>query len=124
MKKVLKAANTPPSTLPYSPGLQIGNTVYVSGQLPMCPKTGKLETEIKAATKLMFQNMEAVLKEANMTMENVVKVTVFMSDLEMYNDMNAVYAECFNAPYPTRSCVQVARLPRDAIIEAECIAMQ
>jgi len=107
---------------PYSTFRKAGDLVFVSGQLPICPTTGKIETEIKAATIQMFRNMEATLAEAGLTMANVVKVNVFMKNLEQFTEMNETYAQCFAEPFPARSCVQVCRLPKDAIIEAECIA--
>jgi len=107
---------------PYSTFRKAGDLVFVSGQLPICPVSGKIETEIKAATIQMFKNMEATLAEAGLSMKNVVKVNVFMKDLEQFADMNETYATCFKEPFPARSCVQVCRLPKDAIIEAECVA--
>jgi len=132
--KEIKTENAPGAIGPYSQGIQVGNLplsnsvqsgnmIFVSGQLPLCAKTGEIKTEIKEATKLMLENMKAVLAESGATMKNVVKVTVFMSDLEMFTDMNSVYQQYFEKPYPARSCVQVARLPKDVLVEAECIAV-
>ncbi|MCL2570743.1 MAG: RidA family protein [Firmicutes bacterium] len=122
MKQQINTTNAPAAIGPYSQGINTGNLVFVSGQLPLCPITGKLETEITAATKQIFENMRAILAESNLDMNNVVKVTIFMTDLEMFAEMNKIYATYFNEPFPSRSCVQVCRLPKNAIIEAECIA--
>ena len=123
MKQEIKTNNAPSAIGPYSQAIKSGNTVFVSGCLPVCPNTGKIEVEITLATKQMLENMKEVLAVAGCTMNDVVKTTVFMSDLEMFGEMNNVYAEYFTKPYPARSCVQVARLPKDVIIEAECIAV-
>jgi len=123
MKEEIRTVNAPAAIGPYSQALKSGNTVFVSGCLPVDPKTGEIKTEIKSATKQMMENMKAVLMEAGLAMTDVVKTTVFVSDLEMFADMNSVYAEYFEKPYPARSCVQVARLPKDVLVEAECIAV-
>jgi len=121
--KEIKTTNAPSAIGPYSQGIQSENTIFVSGQLPICPSTNKIENEIKAATNQMLKNMKAVLNESGADLSNVVKVTIFMSDLEMFTETNDVYKTYFTAPYPARSCVQVARLPKDVLIEAECIAV-
>ena len=121
-KQEIKTENAPEAIGPYSQGIAAGNMVFVSGQIPIDPKTGQLEDEITRATTIVFGNMEAVLKAANLTLSDVVKTTVFLNDLSDFPQMNKVYQEFFTHPYPARSTVEAARLPRNAIIEAECIA--
>ena len=123
MKEEIITVDAPGAIGPYSQAIRCGNMVFVSGCLPLCPKTAKIEREIKLATKQMLENMKSVLIASGLSFDNVVKTTVFMSDLEMFTDMNEIYAEYFKKPYPARSCVQVARLPKDVLVEAECIAI-
>jgi len=123
MKKAITPKNAPPALGPYSYAIETGNTVYVSGQLPIT-QDGKLIDDIKEATKLMLENMAAVLKGAGLELNHVVKTTVFLRDMNQFAEMNSVYETFFASPFPARSCVQVARLPKDAVVEAECIAVR
>ena len=108
---------------PYSQAIKVGNFVYTSGQIPMDPATGSLsEGGIKEQTRQSLQNVKAILEEAGLTMENVVKTTVFMADMNDFADMNAVYAEFFAEPYPARSAVAVKTLPKGAMVEIEVVA--
>lgn len=122
MKKAIATTNAPGAIGPYSQGIEAGETVYCSGQLPIDPATGEMGKDIKEMTKNSLNNLKAILAENGMTMDNVVKTTVFMTDLADFVPMNETYETFFTAPYPARSAVQVAALPKGAAIEIECIA--
>ena len=110
--------NAPKAIGPYSPALQIGDFMYFSGQLPVDSKTNELvEDNIKVQTRQSLGNLKALLNEVGLDTRHIVKTTVFMTDLSEFNDMNEVYALFFDEPYPARSCVQVAALPKGAKIE-------
>jgi 2-iminobutanoate/2-iminopropanoate deaminase len=120
-----KAYTTPNavSVGPYSQAVDSGDLVYLSGQTPIDPATGKLvEGEVSAQTEQCFKNLFAVLSAAGLTPENVVKVNVFLTDMGTFAAMNAVYSKQFNAPYPARTTIGVASLPLGAKIEIEMIA--
>ena len=122
-RTVVSTTNAPQAIGPYSQAVAAGSFVFVSGQLPIDPATGALlEGDIGAMTRQIFANLAAVLTAAGSSLERVVKVTVFLADLNDFQAMNAAYAEFFPAAPPARSTVQVARLPRDARIEIEAIA--
>lgn len=123
MKSII-TDKAPAAIGPYSQGKDIGSMVFTSGQLPINMETGVMETEIKAATKASLRNVESILKEAGLTMDQVVKTTVFISDMENFGAMNEVYATFFGENAPARSCVEVARLPKDALVEIEAIALR
>lgn len=124
MKEVISTSKAPAAIGPYSQGIAAGNMIFTSGQLPINPETGELETEIKAAAKQSLENVKAVLAEAGATMGNVIKCTVFLKDLADFADVNAVYSRYFTENCPARSCVQVAKLPMDARVEIEAIAVK
>lgn len=116
--------NAPKAIGPYSPALQIGDFMYFSGQLPVDPKTNELvEDNIKVQTRQSLRNLKALLNEVGLDTRHIVKTTVFMTDLSEFNDMNEVYALFFDEPYPARSCVQVAALPKGAKIEIEALVI-
>lgn len=121
MKKII-SKNAPAALGPYSQAIEVNNLIFVSGQLPIDSKNNIISSEIKEATKLCFENIENILIEAKVNLENVIKVNIFLKDLENFQAMNEVYATFFSEPYPARACVEVARLPKDSIIEIECIA--
>jgi 2-iminobutanoate/2-iminopropanoate deaminase len=121
-KKVVVTNNAPGAIGPYSQGIIIGNLVYTSGQLPINIETGEMPDTIEEQTKYSLKNVEAIVKEAGSTMNNVIKTTVFLSDMNNFTKMNEVYKEFFDGEFPARSCVEVARLPKDALIEIEVIA--
>jgi 2-iminobutanoate/2-iminopropanoate deaminase len=101
----------------------VGDLVYTSGQIPIDPATGAfVEGGIKEQTRQSLTNVKAILEEAGLTMNNVVKTTVFMADMNDFADMNAVYAEFFSEPYPARSAVAVKTLPKGALVEIEVVA--
>lgn len=113
-----------PKTLgPYSPAIKLGDFVFVSGQLPINAATEEVvEGGIRKQAAQVFENIEMVLKESNLTLRQVVKTTIFLKNLEDFNSVNQIYALYFTSPYPARSCVEVSALPKDALIEVECIA--
>ena len=123
----MKAINTtkaPGAIGPYSQAIQVGNLVYTSGQLPIDPAMGAFpEGGIKEQTRQSLLNVQAILAEAGLTMSQVVKTTVFLADMGDFADMNAVYAEFFEAPYPARSAVAVKTLPKGALVEIEVVAL-
>lgn len=125
MKKQLATTNAPVAIGPYSQGVDVNGHVFVSGQLPVDPKTGETaEGGIKGQTLQIFKNIEAILKEADMTLDNVVKTTVFLTDMADFANMNEVYATQFSGTFPARSAFAVKGLPKNAQIEIEVIAMR
>lgn len=124
MKQVLATEQAPAAIGPYSQGIAAGETVYVSGQLPLDPATGAFPEGIAAQTAQSLKNIQAILAQQGMTLANVVKTTVFLADINDFTEMNKVYGEFFTQPYPARSAVQVAKLPKDAPLEIECIAIK
>lgn len=124
MKQVLATEQAPAAIGPYSQGIAAGETVYVSGQLPLDPVTGAFPEGIAAQTAQSLKNIQAILAQQGMTLANVVKTTVFLADINDFAEMNKVYGEFFTQPYPARSAVQVAKLPKDAPLEIECIAVK
>ena len=125
MNKPIATAGAPAAIGPYSQAVQAGNTVYVSGQLPIDPATGAFAAaDIAAQTQQSLANIRAILEEAGMTMANVVKTTVLLADINEFATMNAVYAQFFTEPYPARAAFQVAALPKGAKVEIEAIAVK
>ena len=123
-KQVVVAKDAPKAIGPYSAGVKIGNFVFTAGQLGIDPDSGDfVEGGIEAETRRALQSLEAVLEAAGSSLENVVKTTVFLRDMNDFVAMNGVYAEFFSANFPARSAVQVARLPKDGAVEIEAIAV-
>jgi 2-iminobutanoate/2-iminopropanoate deaminase len=123
MKKVISTTKAPAAIGPYSQAIRVGNLVYTSGQIPIDAATGVFaEGGIKEQTRQSLLNLKAILEEAGLTMNDVVKTTVFMADMNDFADMNAVYAEFFAEPYPARSAVAVRTLPKGALVEIEAVA--
>ena len=121
--KVIATKNAPAAVGPYSQAIDCGDTEYCSGQIPLDPQTGAVvEGGLEAQAHQMFRNVKAVLAEAGLGLENVVKTTVFMTDLGQFGALNAIYAEYFAEPYPARSCVEVSALPKGVLVECEVIA--
>jgi len=117
--------NAPAAIGPYSQAIQAGNTIYVSGQLPINPATGAFAGEdISAQTRQSLTNIKNILNAAGADMCDVVKTTVLLADIADFAAMNAVYAEFFTAPYPARAAFQAACLPKNALVEIECIAVK
>lgn len=123
-KEVINTNNAPEAIGPYSQGVIVGDFVYTSGQIPLNPVTGELVTDIKLATKQSIENIKAILEEAGTSLNNVVKTSIFLKDLNDFEAVNEVYGTYFIENKPARSCVQVAKLPKDAVIEIEAIAVK
>ena len=125
MNKTLNTANAPAAIGPYAQGVQAGNMVFVSGQLPIVPATGELHTgTVGEMTCQSMNNIAAILAEAGCTLADVVKTTIFLKDLNDFAEGNAAYATFFPANPPARACVQVAKLPKDARGEIEASAVR
>lgn len=123
-KEVINTNNAPEAIGPYSQGVIVGDFVYTSGQIPLNPVTGELVTDIKLATKQSMENIKAILEEAGTSLNNVVKTSIFLKDLNDFEAVNEVYGTYFIENKPARSCMQVAKLPKDAVIEIEAIAVK
>lgn len=123
MAKEIATSNAPAAVGPYSQALEVGPFVFASGQISLDPATGTIkgETAVDQAEQA-FTNIEAVLKEAGLSMKDVVKTTVFLTDLNDFGSVNEVYAKHFVKPFPARSCVEVSALPKGAKVECEVIA--
>lgn len=121
-KVVITTQNAPAAIGPYSQGIKAGNLVFTSGQLPINPATGELITDIKAAARQSLENVKAILEAAGSSMNNAIKITVFLKDMNDFAAVNEVYSEYFTEKMPARSAVQVARLPKDGVIEIEAVA--
>ena len=123
MKTVISTEKAPAAIGPYSQGIQAGSLIITSGQLPIDPATGAFPERIQAQTRQSLTNVQAILKEAGVGMDQVLKTTVFLSDMNNFGAMNEVYATFFGeGGFPARSAVEVARLPKDALVEIEVIA--
>ena len=122
MKVKIESGNAPKAIGPYSQAVLVDDTLYVSGNIPVNPATGDVADGIVNKSKQVFENMKAVLNEAGMGFENVVKTTAFLTDLSNFATFNEIYASYFVAPYPARSCVEVSKLPKNVLVEVECIA--
>ena len=123
MKEIIASENAPAAIGPYSQAIQVGGLLFVSGQLPIDIATGVFPADIKEQTKASLTNAGTILEKAGSSLQAAVKITVFLSDMNNFGAMNEVYASFFpNGGYPARSAVQVARLPKDALVEIEVIA--
>ncbi len=124
MRKEIRTGKAPQPIGPYAQAIKAsGNFVFMSGQIPLKADGQMIEGGIKEQTKQVLENMTAVLSEAGLTLNNVVKTTVFLKNMNDFADMNAVYGEYFNENPPARSAIEVARLPKDVAVEIECIAV-
>ncbi len=125
MKKIINTANAPAPIGPYNQAVLTGNTLYISGQIPMDPQTGNLiEGDIKAETRQSMENLKAILEEAGTTFSNVVKATIFVKDMHQFAEINEVYGAYFNADTaPARETVEVANLPKFVNVEISMIAV-
>lgn len=122
-KTIVNTKKAPAALGPYSQGVKVGNLLYTSGQLPINEAGELISDDIKKATAVCLDNVKAILEEAGTTMDKVVKTLVFIKDMNDFAAMNEVYATYFTSNPPARSCVQPAKLPKDALIEIEVIAM-
>lgn len=116
--------NAPAALGPYSQAVDTGSTVYCSGQLGLDPATGNLADGVQAQTHQALKNLQAVLNAAGLSLDNVVKTTVFVQDLADFGTVNEIYGTYFHGGFPARSCVQIAALPKNALVEIECIAVR
>ena len=123
-KKVIQTDKAPKAIGPYSQAIQAGNLLFLSGQIPLDPKTGELRKgDVCQQTKQVLENIKGLLESQGLGMEDVIKVTIFLKDMGNFNQVNEVYATYFSSSPPARSTVEVAKLPRDAEIEIEAIAL-
>ena len=125
MEKLIISTNNAPAAIgPYSQAVKVGNLLYTSGQLAINPATGELiNDDIKKATAQSLDNVKAILAEAGTSLDKVVKTLVFLKDMNDFAAMNEVYAQYFSTNPPARSCVQAGKLPKDALVEIEVIAI-
>jgi 2-iminobutanoate/2-iminopropanoate deaminase len=123
-RKVVFTEKAPKAIGPYSQAIKVGNMIFTSGQIGIVPETGELiQGDIEKETRQVLENLKAVLSEAGATLNDVVKVTVFIKDMGQFGRINEIYGEYFNENKPARSCVEVARLPKDVNIEVEAVAV-
>ncbi|MCQ2194669.1 MAG: RidA family protein [Paludibacteraceae bacterium] len=123
MKQIISTSNAPAAIGPYSQAILANGTLYASGQIPINPKSGNIEgTDIVAQTKQVMENIGNLLKEAGFVYDDIVKTTVFISDMALFVEFNETYKTYFTNSFPARSCVAVKGLPKNALLEIECIA--
>lgn len=122
MKQVIESKNAPKAIGPYSQAIQVGNTIYLSGQIPLDPVSQTLVSqEIKMQAEQVFKNLQAVAKAAGGDIANIVKLTIYLTDFNHFSQVNEVMTSFFSEPYPARATIQVSRLPKDAQIEVDAI---
>jgi len=122
MKNAIHSANAPKAIGPYSQAVIGNGFLFVSGQLPIHPQSGTMEPDVKLQTRQSLANVKAIVEEAGATIGQIVKTTVFLQNMDDFSQMNEVYAEFFGDHHPARACVEVSRLPKDALVEIEAIA--
>ena len=122
MSKVLATENAPAAIGPYVQGVDLGSMIITSVQIPVNPKTGEVPADVAAQARQSLENVQAIVESAGLKVGDIVKTTVFVKDLNDFATVNAIYAEYFSEPFPARSCVEVARLPKDVLVECEVIA--
>ncbi len=122
-KTIIKPAKSAPAVGPYNHAVRVGDLLFCAGQIPLDPATGQLVAgDIKAQTERVLENVKAILDDQNLTFSNVIKTTVFLTNLADFAGMNEVYARYFTGDFPARSTIQVAALPRGASVEIEVVA--
>ena len=124
MKEVVKTNQAPGAIGPYSQGIHLGNTYYFSGQIPLVPETGEMPEGIEAQAHQALKNVKGLLESQGLSFKDVVKTTVFLDNMDDFVTVNGIYAEYFEEPYPARSAVEVAKLPKGALLEVEVIAVK
>ena len=124
MKNVISTTNAPAAIGPYSQAIEVDGMVYTSGIIPVDPATGEIPEGAAAQADRVFKSMSALLNAAGTSMSNVVKTTVFIKNMDDFAAINEVYAKYFPEPFPARSCIEVARIPKDVLLEAEAIALK
>ena len=122
MKEVISTSKAPGAIGPYSQGIKVGNLVFTSGQIPLNPTNREMAETIEEQTKQALENVKAILEESGTCMDNVIKTTVFLTDLNDFTKMNDIYATYFTGEKPARSAIEISKLPKDAKIEIEAIA--
>lgn len=122
MKKVISTDKAPAAIGPYSQAIEVNGTVFTSGVIPVVPATGEIPEGVEAQAEQAFKNMAALLEASGSDLAKVVKTTVFIKEMNDFGKINEIYARYFAEPYPSRSCVEVARLPKDVLLEVEAIA--
>lgn len=120
--KTVSTNKAPAAIGPYSQAQIVGNLVFCSGQIPVIPETGALAQGLEAQANQVFKNISALLTAAGSDISKVIKTTVFIKNMDDFAAINAIYAQYFTEPFPARSCVEVARLPKDVLLECEAIA--
>ena len=124
MKKVICCEKAPGAIGPYSQAMEAGGVVYVSGQLHIDAATGQMAEGIEGQTRQSLENIKYILEEAGLTMDDIVKTTVFLQDMSLFAGMNGVYVTYFDRTFPARSAIAVKALPKNALVEIECIAIR
>ena len=124
MKNVIRTDKAPAAIGPYSQAIEVNGMVYTSGIIPVVPSTGEIPEGSVAQAKRAFENLSNLLAAAGTSMDKVVKTTVFIKEMNDFGAINEVYADFFQVPFPARSCVEVARLPKDVMLEIEAIAIK
>lgn len=124
MKKIISTDKAPAAIGPYSQAIEVNGMVYTSGVIPVVPATGEIPEGIEAQARQAIGNLVALLSEAGVPVENVVKTVVFIKNMDDFSKINAIYSEFFKTDCPARSCVEVARLPKDVLIEIEAIGVK
>ncbi|MDQ0300954.1 2-iminobutanoate/2-iminopropanoate deaminase [Salibacterium salarium] len=121
--KTIYTPNAPAAIGPYSQGIIVNNIFYSSGQIPLTPEGEMVEGDVREQTHQVFQNVKAILAEAGSSLESVIKATVFIKNMDEFPVINEIYGEYFDEHQPARSCVEVAKLPKNALVEIEVIAL-
>lgn len=125
MKTEIRTSNAPAAIGPYSQAIEVNGMIYTSGMIPINPQTGELITgSVEEQAKQAFSNLKALIEASGSSMDKVVKTVVFIKNMDDFSKINAIYEDFFTSPYPARSCVEVARLPKDVAIEVEAIAIK
>lgn len=125
MKTEISTKNAPAAIGPYSQAIEVNGMIYTSGMIPINPQTGELVTgSVEEQAKQALSNLKALVEASGSSMDKVVKTVVFIKNMDDFAKINAIYEEYFTAPYPARSCVEVARLPKDVVIEIEAITLK
>ncbi len=124
MQKVISTKNAPGAIGPYSQAIEINGMVYTSGVIPVVPETGELPDGVEAQAEQAFKNLTNLVADSGSKVENIVKTTVFIKEMNDFGKINEVYKKYFKEPFPARSCVEVARLPKDVLLEVEAIAFK
>lgn len=121
--KVVSTNKAPAAIGPYSQGIVVNNLLFTSGQIPLTPEGKIVSTDVVEQTHQVFRNLQAILEEAGTSFDHVIKSTVFIKNMDDFQTINEVYAQYFSTHKPARSCVEVARLPKDVLVEIELIAL-